>query len=64
MSTAAKEHKARELKKKSKYPSKVYNRCEVCGRSRAFLRHYGVCRICFRKMASEGKIPGVKKSIW
>jgi small subunit ribosomal protein S14 len=64
MSTAAKEHKARELKKKSKYPTKVYNRCEVCGRSRAFLRHYGVCRICFRKMASEGKIPGVKKSIW
>ena len=64
MSTAAKEHKARELKKKSKYASEVYNRCEICGRSRAFLRHYGVCRICFRKMASEGKIPGVKKSIW
>ena len=64
MSTEAKEYKAKELKKKSKYGSRVYNRCSQCGRARGFLRHYGLCRICFRKLASEGKIPGVKKSIW
>lgn len=64
MSTEAKEHKARELKKKSKFKSRVYNRCEICGRARAYLRHYGICRICFRELASDGKVPGVKKSIW
>ncbi len=64
MSTAAKEYKAKELKKSSKYPTRVYNRCQVCGRSRGYMRHYGMCRICFKQLASEGKIPGVKKSIW
>ena len=64
MSTEAKEYKAKQLKKKSKYPTRVYNRCSQCGRARGYLRHYGLCRICFRKLASEGKIPGVKKSIW
>jgi len=64
MSTEAKEYKARKLKKNSKYSTRVHNRCEICGRSRAYLRHYGLCRICFRTLASEGKIPGVKKSIW
>jgi small subunit ribosomal protein S14 len=64
MSTKAKEHKARELKKKSKYSTRVYNRCNRCGRARGYIRHYGICRICFRKLASEGKIPGVKKAIW
>lgn len=64
MSTEAKEYKARQLKKKSKYKSRVHNRCELCGRSRGYLRHYGLCRICFRNLASKGKIPGVKKSIW
>ena len=64
MSTAAKEHKARQLKKKSKYKSRVYNRCELCGRARGYIGHYGLCRICFRKLANEGKIPGVKKASW
>ena len=64
MSTEAKEYKARELKKKSKYKSRVYNRCELCGRSRGYLRQYGFSRIFFRKLASKGEIPGVKKSIW
>jgi small subunit ribosomal protein S14 len=44
--------------------SRVYNRCSLCGRSRAFIRDFGICRICFRKLASEGKIPGVVKSSW
>ncbi len=64
MSTVAKEHKAKELKKNSKYSSRVYNRCKVCGRARGYMRHYGLCRICFKQLASEGKVPGVKKSIW
>lgn len=64
MSTRAKEVKAAKLKVKSKYPTRVYNRCQNCGRARAYLRHYGICRICFRKLASHGEIPGVKKAIW
>ncbi|HEQ65356.1 MAG TPA: type Z 30S ribosomal protein S14 [bacterium] len=64
MSTEAKEHKQRELKKKSKYSTRVYNRCKLCGRSRAYMRQFDMCRICFRKLAHEGKIPGVVKSSW
>jgi small subunit ribosomal protein S14 len=40
------------------------NRCKVCGRSRAYMRKFGVCRICFREMANMGRLPGVKKSSW
>jgi small subunit ribosomal protein S14 len=40
------------------------NRCRLCGRPRAFLRKFGLCRICFRSLALEGHIPGVKKSSW
>ena len=45
-----------------KYSSREYNRCNICGRPHAYIRKYGVCRICFRNMASEGEIPGVRKS--
>jgi len=64
MSTKAKEVKQKKLKKKTKYSARVYNRCQNCGRARGYLRNYGLCRICFRKLASEGKLPGVKKAIW
>jgi small subunit ribosomal protein S14 len=64
MSTTAKEAQARKLKKKSKYKVRVYNRCQNCGRARAYIRIFGLCRICMRKAASHGEIPGVKKSIW
>jgi small subunit ribosomal protein S14 len=40
------------------------NRCTRCGRGRAFLRKFGVCRICFREMALKGEIPGVRKASW
>ncbi len=43
---------------------RVRNRCLLCGRSRAVYRKFGVCRICFRKMASDGLIPGVRKASW
>jgi small subunit ribosomal protein S14 len=43
---------------------RVRNRCKLCGRGRAVFRKFGVCRICFRKMASDGLIPGVRKASW
>jgi small subunit ribosomal protein S14 len=42
----------------------VVNRCFRCGRKRAFMRDFGMCRACFREAASEGLIPGVRKSSW
>ena len=47
-----------------KYKTRGYNRCRLCGRSRAYYRKFQICRICFRKMASEGVIPGVRKASW
>ena len=47
-----------------KYPVRRRNRCQICGRSRGYYRKFGVCRICLRKLALEGKIPGMKKSSW
>lgn len=43
---------------------KLRNRCWKCGRPRGFIRDFGLCRICFREMAHDGQIPGVKKSSW
>ncbi len=51
-------------KLKPKFKVRAYHRCNLCGRSRAFLRRFGMCRICFRKLAGEGKIPGVVKASW
>ena len=41
-----------------------YTRCNICGRPKAVLKKYGICRVCFRELALEGKIPGVKKASW
>ncbi|OGZ23752.1 MAG: 30S ribosomal protein S14 [Candidatus Nealsonbacteria bacterium RIFCSPLOWO2_01_FULL_41_9] len=51
-------------KRKPKFKSRVVRRCFRCGRKRGFMRQFGLCRICFREMANEGLIPGVKKSSW
>lgn len=51
-------------KKKPKFKTRVVRRCFKCGRKRGYLRDFGLCRICFREMASQGLIPGVKKSSW
>ena len=48
----------------AKYSTRKYNRCKLCGRPHAYLRDYGVCRICFRELAYKGEIPGVKKASW
>lgn len=47
-----------------KFGVREYNRCPLCGRPRAYYRKFDMCRICLRKLASEGKIPGVIKSSW
>ncbi|HDZ23082.1 MAG TPA: type Z 30S ribosomal protein S14 [Desulfobacteraceae bacterium] len=53
-----------KAKRKQKFSTRYYNRCPICGRSRAFLRKFGICRICFRNLASKGEVPGVIKSSW
>ncbi|MBK7992765.1 MAG: type Z 30S ribosomal protein S14 [Blastocatellia bacterium] len=50
--------------KKAKFSSRAYNRCKRCGRPRAYLRKFSLCRICFRNLALEGQIPGVTKASW
>ncbi len=50
--------------KKPKFSSRIVRRCFRCGRKRAFMRDFNLCRICFRELANEGKIPGIKKSSW
>jgi small subunit ribosomal protein S14 len=49
---------------KPKFRTRGYNRCKLCGRARAYYRKFGVCRICFRSLASKGEIPGVRKASW
>ena len=61
MSRTSLEVKAR---RKAKCSTRAYNRCPICGRPRAYLRRFGLCRICFRKMALAGELPGVRKSSW
>ena len=58
--------KARMAKilRKPKFKTRVRHRCRRCGRSRAFLRDFGMCRICFRELALRGEIPGVLKASW
>ncbi len=50
--------------KKPKFPTRVYNRCKLCGRQGGFMRRFEMCRICFRELACSGKVMGLKKSSW
>jgi len=58
----------KSLIEKSQGPQKFkvrgYHRCRQCGRPRAYLRHFGLCRHCFRQHALRGEIPGVRKASW
>jgi small subunit ribosomal protein S14 len=47
-----------------KFSSRAYTRCSICGRPKSVYRDFGICRICLRKMASEGLLPGVRKASW
>ncbi|MBW1769864.1 MAG: type Z 30S ribosomal protein S14 [Deltaproteobacteria bacterium] len=53
-----------KAKRKPRFSARAYSRCPVCGRPRAFMRKFGICRICFRTMALRGDLPGVIKSSW
>jgi len=53
-----------KAKREPKFKVRVRNRCNICGRARAYIRRFGLCRMCFRKLASEGKLPGVRKASW
>jgi len=53
-----------KAQKPQKFKVRQYNRCPLCGRARAFYRKFQMCRICLRKHALEGNIPGVIKSSW
>ncbi|MBF0243653.1 MAG: type Z 30S ribosomal protein S14 [Planctomycetes bacterium] len=51
-------------KRDPKFSTRKVNRCSICGRRRSFYRKFGLCRHCFRKLALEGLIPGVRKASW
>jgi small subunit ribosomal protein S14 len=53
-----------KARRKAKFSVRAYNRCKRCGRPRAYLRKFSLCRICFRNLALEGQIPGVTKASW
>jgi small subunit ribosomal protein S14 len=60
----AKKSKIVKDQKKPKYPSRKHNRCILCGRPRAYMRLFGLCRLCFRELAQKGELPGVTKASW
>jgi len=50
--------------KKPKFTTRIVRRCWRCGRKRAYMRDFDLCRICFRELANRGEIPGITKSSW
>ncbi|EKD94108.1 MAG: 30S ribosomal protein S14p/S29e [uncultured bacterium] len=50
--------------KTPKFSVRSHNRCKLCGRSKAYLRQFGLCRLCFRENVYKGNIPGVTKASW
>jgi len=60
----AKKSMINRQQKQQKYKVREYTRCSICGRPKAVLRKYGICRVCFRELANKGEIPGVKKASW
>lgn len=51
-------------RRKPKFKVRGYNRCQLCGRRRGYMRRFKLCRICFRELASKGDIPGITKASW
>lgn len=49
---------------KISFPTRVYNRCKLCGRNHGYMRKFAMCRICFRELARSGKLMGIRKSSW
>ncbi|MFH1427985.1 MAG: type Z 30S ribosomal protein S14 [Patescibacteria group bacterium] len=53
-----------KAKRKPKYKTRIIRRCWRCGRNHGYMRDFGLCRICFRELADNGDLPGIKKSSW
>jgi len=51
-------------RKKPKFSTRAYTRCQRCGRPRGYLKKFQLCRVCFRQLALRGEIPGVIKASW
>lgn len=61
---AAGDYEALDKLPKNSSPVRLKNRCQLTGRPKGYLRHFGICRNVFRDMALDGKIPGVRKASW
>ncbi|MFA7286769.1 MAG: type Z 30S ribosomal protein S14 [Patescibacteria group bacterium] len=64
MATKAQVNKSKQSLIKPKFSSRVVRRCWRCGRKRAYMRRFDICRICFRELALKGEMPGVIKASW
>lgn len=53
-----------KAKKTPKFSTRVVRRCWRCGRNHGFMRDFGLCRICFRELANNADLPGIKKASW
>ena len=62
--TVAKKSMIAKAQRPPKFPVQQHNRCRLCGRPRAYMRRFAMCRICFRERALRGEVPGVVKSSW
>ncbi len=60
----ASKSKIAKAAQKPKFTTRLNRRCKICGRPRAVLRKFGICRIHFRELADKGLIPGVRKASW
>jgi len=53
-----------KMKREPKFSTRIITRCNICGRKKGYMKRFKLCRICFREMASNGEIPGVRKASW
>ena len=61
---AAGDYEGLQALPKNASPVRLHNRCKISGRPKGYMRQFGISRIDFREMASNGLIPGVKKASW
>ena len=64
MATTAQNVKSTRSRTSPKFSTRVVRRCWRCGRKRAYMRQFDLCRICFRELATKGEIPGITKASW
>jgi small subunit ribosomal protein S14 len=61
---AAGDYEALDKLPRNASPVRLHNRCKLTGRPKGYMRRFGISRVTFREMASDGKIPGITKSSW